>query len=99
MLASLCEFDCRDASRMATTFPAEPVRSTSLGTRIRDDGVAGTSTLRLPPNGTVGLYSRESVLCTNGAAPFLVGFPTLLSSSLSFVLVLVLVGRRRGTQV
>lgn len=74
MLASICIWECRDASRIATSFPLEPAASTSRGTMTRDDGEAGTSTLRLPLNGTVGLYRRESALWTNGAAPSLRGW-------------------------
>ena len=73
MLASICMWECRDASFIAASFPLQPAASTSRGTMMRDDGVAGSSTLKLPSNGTVGLYRRESAVCTKGAAPFLPG--------------------------
>lgn len=81
MLASICIWECRDASFIATSFPLQPAASTSRGTMTRDDGVAGTSTLRLPSNGTVGLYRRGSILWTNGAAPFLPGWCFAVSSA------------------
>lgn len=44
-------------------------------TSIRDDGVAGTSTLdELPDKGTVGLYNLGSSSWTKGAALFLPGW-------------------------